>query len=100
MILVITGTAIQILDEVNENYESTEIIPPYLVLLLYFMTALHVLVGFSFGILSLLHIILNRKALKNYFTKKQECINKEVVFSFILVAIFIIFALFVAIFIF
>jgi hypothetical protein len=45
------------------NYETP---PAGLVSTLHFVTAVHVLTGFAFAILSVIHIVLNWKTLKNY----------------------------------
>jgi hypothetical protein len=96
IILVATGTAIQIIESLSENYETVENIPSYLTSILHFVTAVHVLVGFSFGILAIVHIILNWKPLKNYFGKKTSRINKEVIFALALPVFFIVIGFIVA----
>ena len=100
IILVVTGTAIQIIEGIGENYETVEYIPHYLISISHSVTAVHVLVGFSFGILSIVHIILNWKSLKNYFCKKTSRINKEVIFSLSLSISFIVIGIIVALTIF
>jgi hypothetical protein len=99
IILVATGAAMQIIEDVSENYETVEGVSSYLTLILHFITAVHVLVGFSFGILSIFHIVLNWKSLKNYFVTKTR-INKEAVFAISLPIFFIIVGFIVAIFVF
>jgi cytochrome b561 len=100
IILVVTGTAIQITEDISENYETVEYIPPYLTSILHSVTAIHILVGFSFGILSIVHIILNWKSLKNYFGKKTSRINKEAIFAFSLSIFFIVIGIIIALTIF
>jgi cytochrome b561 len=78
IILFITAVGIQILDEVidkeviiamylNPEKQSS----PFLVELQHIITAVHVIVGFLFCGLSIIHIIKNWKVLKNYFNKTK-----------------------------
>jgi magnesium-transporting ATPase (P-type) len=96
IILVATGTAIQIIESLSENYETVENIPSYMASMLHSVIAIHILVGFSFGILSTVHIVLNWKSLKNYFGKKTSRINKEVVFALALPMFLIVIGIIVA----
>ncbi|MDR2506479.1 MAG: hypothetical protein LBD67_00550 [Candidatus Accumulibacter sp.] len=100
IILVVTGAAIQMAEGMGENYETVEYIPPYLTLILHSVTAVHVLVGFGFGIFSIFHIVLNWKSLKNYFCKKTSRINKEAIFAFSLSVFFIVIGIVIALTIF
>jgi hypothetical protein len=96
IILIITGIVMEIMDGISGNYESIEIIPSNLIFIMHFITAVHVLFGFSFGIFAVIHIVINWKTLKNYFSKKTTHISKEVLFAFCLTVIFIIVGLFFA----
>jgi hypothetical protein len=96
IILVITGIMIEAVEGISENYETVESIPFHLAVILRFSTVVHILVGFSFGILAIVHIVLNWKALKNYFGKRTLQINKEAIFAFVLPVFFIIFGIIVA----
>jgi hypothetical protein len=90
IVLVATGIAIQIIESLSENYETIEAIPSYMTTALHFVTAVHVLIGFSFGILSIFHIVLNWKSLKNYFHKKTARINKEVILAISLATFYLV----------
>jgi hypothetical protein len=96
IILVVTGAALEIVEEIGENYETVEYIPPYITSILHSVTAVHVLSGFSFAILSIFHIMLNWKSLKNYFGKKTSRINKEAIFAFSLSISFIVIGIIIA----
>jgi uncharacterized BrkB/YihY/UPF0761 family membrane protein len=87
IILALTGTTIQI---VEDMVETSETFSGVLNNILHSATAIHVLTGFSFAILSVIHIILNWKVLINHLRKKSNEINKEAVFAFLLVVIEII----------
>ncbi|GHV93002.1 hypothetical protein AGMMS50268_35050 [Spirochaetia bacterium] len=76
IILFLTGIGIQILDEMIDpeilisrylNHENQE--PNFLVELQEIITAIHVIVGFIFCGLAIIHIIKNWKILKTYFKK-------------------------------
>jgi amino acid transporter len=76
IILFITAVGIQILDEIIdpriliERYLNPEEKPvSFLVELQTVITAIHVISGFLFCGLSIIHIIKNLKALKNYLKK-------------------------------
>jgi cytochrome b561 len=75
IILFITAVGIQILDEIIdpqilvERYLNPEKPASFLVELQAIITAIHVVAGFLFCCLSIIHIIKNWKALKNYFKK-------------------------------
>lgn len=64
-ILVITGILIQIYENLEEGFA------------IHFFTAVHVLTGFFFSVLSILHIIINWRALKGYIKTKNVSIGKE-----------------------
>jgi hypothetical protein len=57
---------------------------------LHFVTAVHVLTGFGFAILSVIHIVLNWKVLKSYLKKDKTGLNKETVFVCLLVAVILV----------
>ncbi|GHV71762.1 hypothetical protein AGMMS49928_25100 [Spirochaetia bacterium] len=76
IILFVTAIGIQILDEIIDpemlisqylNPENQS--PNILVELQHIITAIHVIAGFLFCGLSIIHIIKNWKALKTYFKK-------------------------------
>jgi len=75
IILFITAVGIQILDELIdpqiliEGYLNPEKPVSFLVELQTIITAIHVITGFTFCGLSIIHIIKNFKALKSYFKK-------------------------------
>jgi hypothetical protein len=79
----------QVIDSLAESFDTIEEIPPYLIFISHFITAIHVCIGFPFAILSVLHIIINWQALKTHFKKKTKKINKEVFFSIFLTIILI-----------
>jgi hypothetical protein len=96
IILVATGIMMPIIEGISEKYETVESIPLYLKVFSQFVDVVHTLTGFSFGILSIVHIVLNWKSLKNYFGKKISRINKEAIFAFSLPIFFIIIGFIVA----
>lgn len=69
-ILVITGILIQIFETFEEGFS------------IHFFTAVHVLTGLIFAILSVLHTITNWRALKTYIKSKEVTISKEAVAAF------------------
>jgi hypothetical protein len=79
IVLGVTGISMEIIEAAVENAEIT---PSFLESILHFLTATHVLVGFSFVILSIIHIIINWGTLKNYFKTRVKKINKEAIIAF------------------
>jgi hypothetical protein len=79
IILFVTAIGIQILDSIIdpkiliEIYQNPEKQSPYfLVELQSIITAIHVIAGFLFVGLSIIHIVKNWKVLKNYLKIKKE----------------------------
>ena len=77
IILFITAVGIQVLDAIidPEIIISMYLNPEkqtssFLIELQHIITSIHVIAGFSFCGLSIIHIIKNWKALKNYFKKQ------------------------------
>lgn len=83
IVLVITGVLIQVL----ENFEEG--------MAIHFFTALHVLTGLGFATFSVLHIIMNWKALKSYLRTKGTGISREALWAFF-VGVLIVLVLFFA----
>lgn len=77
-ILVITGILIQIYEHFEEGFA------------IHFFVGVHVLTGIFFSVISILHIIINWRALKSYIKTKDVSIGKETIAA-IVVAILIIF---------
>jgi len=76
-VLVVTGILIQVFEHFEEGFS------------IHFFTAVHVLVGMVFAVLSVLHTITNWKSLKSYINTKGAGISREAVWAF-LVAIVVI----------
>ena len=76
-ILVITGILIQIYENLEEGFA------------IHFFTAVHVLTGIFFSVISILHIIINWRALKSYIKTKNVSISKEAVAAIVVVLIII-----------
>ena len=76
-ILIITGILIQIFETFEEGFP------------IHFFTAVHVLTGLVFAILSVLHTITNWRTLKAYIKSKEITISKEAVSAFIVAMIII-----------
>lgn len=67
VILVVTGILIQIFEAFEEGFS------------IHFFTAVHVLTGIIFSILSVLHTITNWRVLKAYVINEKITVNKETV---------------------
>ncbi|MDR3178134.1 MAG: hypothetical protein LBT96_04030 [Campylobacteraceae bacterium] len=78
-----TGVIIQIIEALGDSYESVENIPLFIFSILHCATAVHVLTGFSFAIISAVHIAVNYRALKNYFCQKKEAVFAILLFVII-----------------
>jgi hypothetical protein len=83
-ILVITGITIEVMESIGESYENIALAPSFLIPLLHAITAIHVLSGLSFAILSIIHIKINWKTLKTHFNKKAIHINQEAILALLL----------------
>ncbi|MDR2947873.1 MAG: DUF4405 domain-containing protein [Prevotella sp.] len=69
-ILVITGILIQIFENFEEGFS------------IHFFTAVHVLTGLVFAVLSILHTTTNWKSLKSYLNIKGAGISSEAIWAF------------------
>jgi len=76
IVLFLTAVGIQILDMVIDPEiliaiyrEPEKQTAPFLVELQHIITAIHVIAGFSFCGIAMIHIVKNGKALKSYFRK-------------------------------
>ena len=76
-ILVVTGILIQVFENFKEGFA------------IHFFTAVHVLTGLFFSVISILHIVINWRTLRGYIKTKDIKIGKEALAA-ILVAIIII----------
>jgi hypothetical protein len=77
VVLVITGTLIQVFETFEEGFS------------IHFFTAVHVLTGFVFAVLSVLHTITNWKSLKNYIKNKAVTVSKEAIFAFLMMLLIV-----------
>jgi hypothetical protein len=81
IILFTTGLIIEVAEAIV--YEEA-IIPPYILFIMSFLTAMHVISGIFFVLLSIFHIVKNWNVLKNHL-KKNVKINKEGILVMVLV---------------
>lgn len=77
-ILVITGVLIQIYEHFEEGFA------------IHFFVGVHVLTGIFFLVISILHIIINWRALKSYIKTKDVSISKETIVAIVAVIIIIV----------
>lgn len=85
-ILVITGVLIQIFENFEEGFS------------IHFFTALHVLTGLAFAVLSVLHTITNWKSLKSYIKTKRTSISRETWWALFMVFVIVAIVLLVSCF--
>jgi hypothetical protein len=78
--LFLTGLTIQLIEEVAEAENAA----PSVIFIVHFCTAIHILCGFTFAILSVFHIVKNWRALVNHLKNKSVTINKETIFAVLL----------------
>lgn len=71
VILVITGILIQIYENFEEGFS------------IHFFTAVHVLTGLAFAVMSVLHAVTNWKSLKAYINTKEAGISREAIWAFL-----------------
>ncbi|NDV56712.1 DUF4405 domain-containing protein [Bacteroides sp. 519] len=76
-ILVMTGVLIQIYEHLEEGFA------------IHFFVGVHVLTGIFFLVISILHIIMNWRALKSYIKTKDVSISKETIAAIVAVIIII-----------
>jgi hypothetical protein len=81
-VLVITGVLIQIFETFEEGFS------------IHFFTAVHVLTGLVFTVLSILHAVINWRSLKAYIQSKELMVSKEAGYAFLLVGLLILIGFF------
>ncbi len=69
--LVTTGILIQVFENFEEGF------------CIHFFTAVHVLTGFAFAVISALHAVTNWKSLKAYINTKGTGVSREAVWAFL-----------------
>jgi hypothetical protein len=79
-VLFLTGLTIQLIEEIAESENAS----PSVIFILHFSTAIHILCGFTFAILSVFHILKNWRALVNHLKNKSIKINTATIFAVLL----------------
>ncbi|MDR3297224.1 MAG: DUF4405 domain-containing protein [Prevotellaceae bacterium] len=78
--LFVTGVTMEVVEAVADPETATE----SMIFMAHFVTAIHVICGFMFVLLAVLHVIKNWKTLLNHIKIKTVKINREALLAMIL----------------